>query len=638
MNIVAIQKLRIISIGALFIAGFLMSNTAHAQEFRGIDFLHDPAIEIVDGVREKETFNFELSDRTVFSSSKAGGTLNVQIDNVGNGDKLTIDYQAAQSLSLREFTLRFNVDNQFDTYYRLVAGQWEVFELGSDAFFGQELILFDSQGHKGILVVFDEPYGKLQLKNGELAISYLDGRAAKIDGLHSDIYFSPISQVGTENNLLYESKFPDGKESIILYSADDLHAVFDEKFVDRIKYFDLLKEKDPTFKTTFLIVADVFRKRGEPVNTQLVSELKSKGYINFGYHGVYHAYPVDDPINPVIFDDSRVDFNGTNSKNRNWLQDVISKGVEILTAQGFDYSVFRAPQYQYSDESFESLADNGVHLAHICQGDIHNPIRVSTAQGWLWKVYDNPCNKGYVKIENGKGNYDTMDFSEELALNGKETSFHVHIWELWSGDNPYDGNAEYHTFDRVVNFLAFLGEKDIDYNWQYAADYYRYLESLRSFDISNQQQNSDQFTATLKLKEPLQTNIYLKLFLKDGQFIKNAHVDGKAIKFSQKREKVVMLEIPFDVKDKSVLVVEFTDNKDAQVTASLIASPARDIQRSVPVPTQKKTQGGRQSEQFFDKKFAGLDLNVVILLGLFVIYSVMFLAGLLHYRAAKKNA
>lgn len=638
MNIAMVQKMRIISIGTLFVVSFLTFNTALAEEStRGVEFLHNSTIEIINGSREKESFNFELSDEKIFYS-KSGDKLSIQTANVGEGEKLTIDFQVANPLPLREFTLRFSAQNQFDVYYRLVAGQWESFDLEKAPFFGQELILLNSENNKGLLVIFDELYGKLQLKNDELAISYLDGRNAKIDGLYSDIYFFPISQARAEDNLIYESKFPDGKETIMLYSADDLHAVFDEKFVERVKYFDLLKEKDPAFKTTFLIVADVFRKRGEDVNTQLVSNLESRGYINFGYHGVYHAYPVDDPINPVIFDEGRVDFNGTNSKNRNWLQDIISKGVEILTAQGFDYSVFRAPQYQYSDESFEVLADNAVHLAHVCQGDIYNPVRVSTTQGWLWKIYDNPCNRGYMKIENGKEVYETMDFEEELVLSGKETSFHVHIWELWSGDNPYDSNAEYHTYDRIVDYLAFLGEKDIDYNWQYAANYYLYLESLRSFDIDKQQQDLEKLTATLKLKEPLQTNVYLKLLLKDGQFIKTAHVEGKAIKFSQKRKDIAILEIPFEVKNDSVLTIEFTDDEKAQVTEPLIASPARDIQKYIPTIIKKETEISKKTDPFMNKVFGELDLNVIILLGLLGIYLVMFLAGLLRYRAAKKNA
>ncbi len=119
----------------------------------------------------------------------------------------------------------------------------------------------------------------------------------------------------------------------------------------------------------------------------------------------------------------------------------------------------------------------------MCQGDIYNPIRIETAQGWLWKIYDHPCNRGYIKIENGKQIYNAMDFQKSLALNGKETSFHVHIWEFWSGENPYDNNAEYYTFDKVLDYINFLKEKNIDYNWQHAIDYYQYLESLQNFYI-----------------------------------------------------------------------------------------------------------------------------------------------------------
>lgn len=424
---------------------------------------------------------------------------------------------------------------------------------------------------------------------------------------------------------------------IMLYSADDLHAVFDEKFVERIKYFDLLKEKDPAFKTTFLIVADVFSKRGEPINSRLISGLKSRRYINFGYHGVYHAYPVDNPINPVVFDESRVDFNGTNSKNLSWLQDVVSKGIKILAEQGFDYSVFRAPQYQYSDESFEVLANNGVHLAHMCQGDIYNPIRVATTQGWLWKIYDNPCNRGYVRIENKKQIYNSMNFQKNLALNGKETSFHVHIWELWSGDNPYDGNAKYHTFDRILDYLAFLEEKDIDYNWQYAADYYQYLESLRIFDITDQRQDLDRLNVTLTIEKPLQTNIYLKLLLKNGQFVKSARIDGENIKFSQHRKNLAILEVPFDSKDNSILTVEFTNDEKARIIKPIVVSPVRDIQQPVYAVGQGESGHNQESGGLVKKILARLDLNIIILIGLFSIYLIMFLAGLLRYRIAKKN-
>ncbi len=264
---------------------------------------------------------------------------------IKNGDKLTVNYQNNKPISLKELSLYFNTKKYFDTYYRLVAGQWESFNLEKEIFFGQELILFNSLNKKGLLIVFNESYGKFQLSGGDIVINYLDGRNSKIKDLYSDIYFFPIFNIEVENNLIYKSKFPDGKEAIILYSADDLHAVFDEKFINRIKYFDLLKDKDLSFKTTFFIVADVFKKRGKPINSQLINDLKSRGYINFGYHGTYHAYPVDNPINPVIFDEGKVDFNGVNSKNLNWLQNIISKGVKILAKQGFDYSIFRAPQY-----------------------------------------------------------------------------------------------------------------------------------------------------------------------------------------------------------------------------------------------------------------------------------------------------
>ena len=625
-------------VGILFVVGFFVIDAAYAEELSSTAlFLHNPKIEIVSGARENESFKFELDGETTFFPKQSGSALDIQIAKIENGNRLTIDYQTTKPLSLREFTLRFDVENRFDTYYRFLAGQWELFDLEKEVFFGQELILFNSVDNKGLLIIFGESYGKLQLRGGGLTIDYLDGRNAKIDGLRSDIYFFPISQVGVENNLIYESKFPDGKETIMLYSADDLHAVFDEKFMERIKYFDLLKEKDPSFKTTFLIVADIFRKRGEPINPQLISELKSRGYINFGYHGVYHAYPVDDSINPVVFDKNRVDFNGTNSKNLSWLQGIISKGIKILTEQGFDPSVFRAPQYQYSDESFEVLADNGVHLAHVCQGDIYNPIRVATEQGWLWKIYDNPCNRGYVKIENEKQIYDTMNFQKNLALNGKETSFHVHIWELWSGDNPYNGNAEYHTFDKTLDYLAFLKEKDMDYNWQYAADYYQYLESLQIFRIINQQQNSNNLTATLTIEKPLQTNVYLKLLLKDGQFVKSARMDGENIKFSQHRKNLAIFEVPFDSKNNSILIVEFTNDEKARIIEPIVASPTRDIQQPVYTVGQRELKHNQESEGSIKKNLNCLDTNVVILIGLFSIYLIMFSAGLLRYRIAKKN-
>ena len=221
-----------------------MIDTVHAEEISSTAvFLHNPKIEIVSGTKEKESFNFELDDKTTFSPKQSGGVLNIQIAKIENGDKLTIDYQMTEPLSLREFTLRFNVENQFDTYYRFVTGQWEPFNLEKEVFFGQELILFNSINNKGLFVILDESYGKLQLRGGGLSIDYLDGRNAKIDGLRSSLYFFPISQVGVENNLIYKSKFPDGKETVILYSADDLHAVFDEKFVERIKYFERVKER-----------------------------------------------------------------------------------------------------------------------------------------------------------------------------------------------------------------------------------------------------------------------------------------------------------------------------------------------------------------------------------------------------------
>lgn len=620
-------------VSILFVVGFFVINIARAEELSSTaSFLHNPKIEIVSGTKGKESFNFKMSGKTTFFPKQSGGALNIQIAKIENGNKLTIDYQTTKPLSLREFALRFDTENRFDAYYRFVAGQWEPFDLEKEVFFGQELIAFNSIDNKGLFIILDESYGKLQLRGGGLTIDYLDGRDAKIDGLRSDIYFFSISQVRVENNLIYKSKFPDGKETIILYSADDLHAVFDEKFAERIKYFDLLKEKDPTFKTTFLVVADVFRKRGEPVNSRLISELKSRGYINFGYHGVYHAYPVDDPVNPVVFDESHVDFNGANSKNLSWLQDIVSKGIKILAEQRFDYSVFRAPQYQYSDESFEILANNGVHLAHMCQGDIYNPIRMATAQGWLWKIYDNPCNRGYVRIENEKQIYDTMDLQKNLALNGKETSFHIHIWELWSGDNPYDSNAEYHTFDRIADYLFFLGEKDMDYSWQYAADYYQYLESLRILDITDQRQDLDRLTATLTIEKPLQTNIYLKLLLKNGQFVKSARIDGENIKFSQRRKNLAILEVPFDSKNNSILAVEFTNDEKARIIEPIVTSPARDIQRHVYAVGQEEKSGG-----LVKKILARLDLNTIILIGLFSIYLIMFLAGLLRYRIAKKN-
>lgn len=152
-------------VSILFVVGFFVIDIVHAEELSSTaSFLHNPKIEIVNGTRGKESFNFELGGKTAFSPKQSGGALDVQIAKIENGDKLTINYQTTKPLSLREFTIRFNVENRFDTYYRFVAGQWEPFDLEKEVFFGQELILFNSMDNKGLFIVLSESYGKLQLK------------------------------------------------------------------------------------------------------------------------------------------------------------------------------------------------------------------------------------------------------------------------------------------------------------------------------------------------------------------------------------------------------------------------------------------------------------------------------------------
>lgn len=631
--------LKVCTTAALFGAGFIMLNVPYASAASPAAlFLLNPHIEIIDANGQKENFNFNMDSNTDIASKKPPGALNIQAENVDGKSTLAISYQPAELTSLKGFSLRFDIENQFDKYYRLVSGQWQSFDLSGKFFFGQELILFNSKNADGLLIIFNEPYGRLRIKNNELIIDYTDGRNATIDRLDSDISFLPVSKFGNEDPVLYEAKFPEGKEAMILYSADDLHAVFDEKFVERLKYFDLLKEKDPTFKTTFLIVADVYKRRGVPLNPTLISALESRGYIRFGFHGTYHSYPVDDPSNPVLFDDHFVDYSGEKSNDPEWLQDIILKGKTMLTEQGFDTTVFRAPQYQYSEESIPVLAQNGVHLAHMCQEDVYNPIRVATKEGWLWKIYDAPCDRGYIRIENGKESYDSMAFKKELALSGKETSFHAHIWELWSGDNPYDNNVRYHTFDRLVEYLAFLQEKDVDYNWQYAADYYRYLESLWALNITEQKHDSDDLTATLTLKEPLQTNVYLKLLVKQRQFVKSARINGEEIKFSQSRKNQAILEVPQNLINNAVLVVELTNDTESRVTAALFANPKRDFKKVIRESGKGDTAVEQKLFRYPLQSFLSkLDVNVIILLVLFGIYAVIFLAGFMRYRSMRKK-
>lgn len=604
---------------------FSLSNNVFANEIDGMGILTKPTIDVAGG-GIKQTFDLPLKISEPSITVK-------ETKNTEGVKRMDISYQKTQPVLLQKFNLRFKVDNSVDKFYRLVAGQWEPFDLRDEFFFGQEIILFNTEERVGILLVFGESYGRLHLEGDDFIINFLDGANVSVKEIRSSIYFAPISNVGVENNILYKSKFPDGKESIVVYTADDLHAVFDKTFAERLKFFDVLKSADPSFKTTFVVVADVFNRRGKLVDTELVDEIKQRD-VHFGFHGVYHSYPVDDPINPQLFDPHFVDFNGKNSNDTEWLQQIISKGVNVLKSQGFDYTVFRAPQYQYSDESVSVLAENGIHLTHNCQLAVYNPIRVETVSGWLWKVYDSPCDRGLMRVVNGREVYKDMYFKEQLALNGKETSFHVHIWEFWSGNNPWDSNAEYHTYESIVDYLTFLEKQGIDYNWQYASDYYQYLESLNSVKLQDQVVSGNKITAILIKEKPLLQNIYLKLLLKDGQVMKSASIGENNIRFSQQRKNFAILEIPADFSDKSPINIEVTDDWSYLKSDPLIANPSRNFEGGLSLSAKVNVTGNKANYL----KLPNLDFNTAVLVGLFIIYVILFFAGVLRYWTAKKNA
>ena len=95
--------------------------------------------------------------------------------------------------------------------------------------------------------------------------------------------------------------------------------------------------------------------------------------------------------------------------------------------------------------------------------------------------------------------------------------------------------------------------------------------------------------------------------------------------------------MPFDSKNNSILIVEFTNDEKARIIEPIVASPTRDIQQPVYTVGQRELKHNQESEGSIKKNLNCLDTNVVILIGLFSIYLIMFSAGLLRYRIAKKN-
>ncbi|KKR81282.1 MAG: hypothetical protein UU73_C0003G0154 [Candidatus Daviesbacteria bacterium GW2011_GWA1_41_61] len=444
-------------------------------------------------------------------------------------------------------------------FYSNIKGAWEdITSLSAPRFFGQSLAIINSETGKGLAFHFTGSHAYIVLDQDkdifQLILEHVSSGKKYLNKGGGEIFIVPF-EYGTGEKvtspLIYKGDNPFGVDTYLLYEADDIHSVFSENFVERLKYFEELKSFDPDFKTTFVVVPDIFDNRSKLLDTNLLSSLKNTGYIRFGMHGTYHAYPTDDPSNPEHFDTGLVDFSGPNSNNQEWLDSIIKKGIGILDSQNIPHTVFRAPQYKYTEESLLVLADNNVKLAHVCENSPlfkFSPTVIETPLGnRMVLINDDPCNKGVLTSILDKKSYQSITFSPLLVSLGKETSFHVHIWELWSGQNPYDGNAFYKTYDALTNFLTQLQNNNTYYRWFYGEDvanFYLERDAIILNDIENDVLLDNEKRIQLIVSRPVSEGQNLQVILPNGRYVESVTLNGKHLQFFHRSEGLARIILP----------------------------------------------------------------------------------------------
>lgn len=443
-----------------------------------------------------------------------------------------------------------------------VNGRWqEITDMFESRFFGQSFAITNSITGQGLALHIDAPIAYLELQQSK------DGLLFKLEHIpfggkifrkaEGKVIIAPFTESEGELNdfpIIFGGTTPFGVDTFLLYDADDFHSVFDETFTERLIYFNKLKQFDPDFKTTFLVVPDVFENREKLLNSALVEDLKKNGYIRFGMHGTYHAYPVDDPINPKHFDTQLADFNGPKSTDFLWLESIVQRGIEILNNQGISHSVFRAPEYKYSEQSFSVLADNGIKLVHVCDNKPlfkFSPTAIESSKGnKMTVINDEPCNRGLLTSTAVSKSYRSMTFSNSLVYLGKETSFHVHIWELWSGKNPYDGNIEYKTFDALKDFLSWLQKEDFYYRWFYGdevATFFLDRNSVLLGDSGQQAGLNGDINIKFSISAPIAKGQNFHVILPKGSFIKSAMLNNSPLEYFNRTDilgKIILPTLP----------------------------------------------------------------------------------------------